>query len=322
MRIVIDKREQELINKTNEALTRLSLSEEAKNRIEVVVDNLPIGDILIQTADNVTLLIIERKTFSDLLASIKDGRYEEQSHRLLNTSELPPHSIIYLLEGMFSNVQPSSKKLIYSTMTSLHFFKGFGLMRTSSVYETAEWLIILTEKMHRNLESGKQPYYETPPYVKSLSKFTSKKDDSITPSQDNELLSTEENTSSVDIAQQSDRRSSACTTSKDDLGFTAPLVPVKPSKEPDIPINYCNFVKKVKKDNITPENIGEIVLSQIPGISAITAIAIMKKFSRFPKLMNELKENPDCLNDITTDSNGKIRKISKSCIENIKKYFL
>ena len=37
--------------------------------------------------------------------------------------------------------------------------------------------------------------------------------------------------SSVDIAQQSDRRSSACTTSKDDLGFTAPLVPVKPSKQ-------------------------------------------------------------------------------------------
>ena len=31
-------------------------------------------------------------------------------------------------------------------------------------------------------------------------------------------------TSSVDIAQQSDRRSSARTTSKDDLGFTAPLV--------------------------------------------------------------------------------------------------
>ena len=33
--------------------------------------------------------------------------------------------------------------------------------------------------------------------------------------------------SSVDIAQQSDRRSSACTTSKDDLGFTAPLVSVR-----------------------------------------------------------------------------------------------
>ena len=33
--------------------------------------------------------------------------------------------------------------------------------------------------------------------------------------------------SSVDIAQQTDRRSSACTTSKDDLGFTAPLVSVR-----------------------------------------------------------------------------------------------
>ena len=37
--------------------------------------------------------------------------------------------------------------------------------------------------------------------------------------------------SSVDIAQQTDQRSSARTTSNDDLGFTAPLVPVKPSEQ-------------------------------------------------------------------------------------------
>ena len=30
---------------------------------------------------------------------------------------------------------------------------------------------------------------------------------------------------------------------------------------------YTNVVHKVKKKNITPENIGEIILSQIPGIS-------------------------------------------------------
>jgi 5'-3' exonuclease len=82
-------------------------------------------------------------------------------------------------------------------------------------------------------------------------------------------------------------------------------------------------VKKVKKDNITPENIGEIILCQIPGISSVTAIAIMKQFGTFPKLIDELKNNPQCLDGIAGESsNGKLRKINKSSIENIRKFLL
>jgi hypothetical protein len=43
--------------------------------------------------------------------------------------------------------------------------------------------------------------------------------------------------------------------------------------------NYVNVIKKVKKENITPENIDEIMLCQIPGISSVTALAIIKKFN-------------------------------------------
>ena len=131
MRIVIDNREGELITRINEIFSLLP--EDKKKRIEIVIGNLPIGDILIQKIVDKTFLIIERKTFPDLLASIKDGRYEEQSHRLLNAGGVPPHSIIYLLEGMFSSLrEPSHKKIIYSAMTSLNYFKGFSVMRTSS----------------------------------------------------------------------------------------------------------------------------------------------------------------------------------------------
>ena len=42
-------------------------------------DTLDIGDILIKTDDDLDVLLIERKSFSDLISSIKDGRYEEQS---------------------------------------------------------------------------------------------------------------------------------------------------------------------------------------------------------------------------------------------------
>ena len=61
------------------------------------------------------------------------------------------------------------------------------------------------------------------------------------------------------------------------------------------PSNYCNLVKKVKKDNITPGNIGEIILSQIPGVSSVTAIAIMSKFTSFYNLIESLQKNPGCL---------------------------
>ena len=47
----------------------------------------------------------------------------------------------------------------------------------------------------------------------------------------------------------------------------------------------------------------------------------MKKFSTFPKLLAALKEDPDCMKDMSLDTFGKSRKINKSCIENIKKYF-
>jgi ERCC4-type nuclease len=46
---------------------------------------ITLGDIHFVN-DEKEVLIIERKSLSDLIASIKDGRYEEQSYRLINSS--------------------------------------------------------------------------------------------------------------------------------------------------------------------------------------------------------------------------------------------
>ena len=54
------------------------------NKITITTSNLPIGDIVILNDHNEEQLIIERKSISDLAASIKDGRYAEQSFRLNN----------------------------------------------------------------------------------------------------------------------------------------------------------------------------------------------------------------------------------------------
>lgn len=160
MKIIIDERETALYEKCYS----LILSQTKATCIELIKEVLPIGDIILKTDDDKDVMIIERKTFSDLFASIKDGRYEEQSYRLLNASGFPPHSVIYLLEGLTSQIDSNQKKLLYSTMTSLQYFKGFSIQRTYNISDTAEWLLIVADKIERNFNKGIIPYYLTSPF--------------------------------------------------------------------------------------------------------------------------------------------------------------
>jgi ERCC4-type nuclease len=85
--------------------------------------------------------------------------------------------------------------------------------------------------------------------------------------------------------------------------------------------DYCGVVKKVKKENITPENIGEIMLCQIPGISSTSAVAVMKEFKTVRNLLLKINENEACLKDISyVNAKGQTRKINKTVIANIIKY--
>jgi hypothetical protein len=87
--------------------------------------------------------------------------------------------------------------------------------------------------------------------------------------------------------------------------------------------DYVGVVKKVKKDNITPDNIGEIMLCQIPGISSVTALAIMEKYQNIPNLIKELELNNDTMKDLSyTNAKGQVRKINKTSIANIVKFLL
>lgn len=80
-------------------------------------------------------------------------------------------------------------------------------------------------------------------------------------------------------------------------------------------------VKRKKASNITPTNIGEIMLSQIPGISFKTASSILSNFTSFSQFMTELNEDNKCLEKITIESvNGKTRKLSSTIRNNIINY--
>lgn len=89
------------------------------------------------------------------------------------------------------------------------------------------------------------------------------------------------------------------------------------------PKTYTNVVKKVKKDNITPENIGSVILSQIPGISAKTSLIIMNKFGSLLNLLKALEKDKTCLNTLTyTTKSGQERRISSKSISSIIEYLL
>jgi ERCC4-type nuclease len=267
MKIIIDEREASLYHLCQTfAETHQMKSTPIEKRV------LQLGDIIFTSDDeSVTHLVIERKSFSDLLASVKDGRYAEQSHRLIHCFS-NPHNIVYLLEGMFSTVhQEKDKKKIISCMASLNYFKGFSLMRTVSASETAQHIVYLADKIAKELPL--------------------KKPQTIEVSQE---PSAEANTETSSDASQ----------------------PV------NVPAPYCSVVKASKKANITKENIGEIILCQIPGISSTIAVELMKPFGTFAEFMNKIKEDSVYLDSVAIETNGKKRKIGKNVIDGIRGFLL
>ena len=88
-------------------------------------------------------------------------------------------------------------------------------------------------------------------------------------------------------------------------------------------VNYCEVMKKQKKNNITPANIGEIMLSTIPGVSNKSAISIMKEYKTIKNLMEKMIEDETCLDNFKlVCESGQSRKISKTCIDNIKRFVI
>ena len=85
MKIIIDERENILYDKCIEL--KQTHAEDYPS-ITITKTMLAIGDISIITDDKKDITIIERKTLADLLASIKDGRYEEQSYRLIHSTKI------------------------------------------------------------------------------------------------------------------------------------------------------------------------------------------------------------------------------------------
>ncbi|AET73168.1 hypothetical protein PGAG_00279 [Phaeocystis globosa virus 12T] len=152
MKLFIDVREPK---KIIDYLTRLS----REHKYEVEVKQLEIGDFVIyDDINDKTLVILERKSLADLEASIKDGRYREQSFRL-GGNELHNHNIYYLLEGSITNYKKKYfVSTLYSSLVSISYFKGFSILNSLNDTETADIINAFVKKLVK--ETGNECYYK------------------------------------------------------------------------------------------------------------------------------------------------------------------
>jgi len=244
MRVVIDTREHAFIEIIRSKVVQYPF-------IDLQIAQLAIGDMEIYGRDNELLFVWERKTFQDLLSSIKDGRYKEQSFRLIHT--YGASKVIYLIEGIISQLSPSEKKLAIATMSSLSLKKNFHLWRSVHVQDSVDSFLVICEKLNNDMDKGT---------IQQL-----------------------------------------------------PILPISVHEQ------YAeNMVKKVKKENITKENIGEIFLCQIPDISSTSAKVLMNHVNGdFKLLCSIIRERPDELSELKVGGE-KPRKMSRKVFQRLAEF--
>ena len=238
-----------ILKKTNATMTKTkkSLATVATNH-EIKSERLPLGDIILHdpAGQGRDIVLFERKTLNDLAASIQDGRYKEQSFRLLQQSSsatatatasgFHPHNIVYIIEGDIGQYEAKrnknnriTKTALQSAMVSLLYYKGFSVVRTMNLGETAEFILHFADKVAKESADGGA----TPAYTRANAHTQ--------PEHHND---TESSTATHDTAERYSEVAS----------------------------------KKEKRDYITRENIGEIMLAQVPGVSPKVATAILAKY--------------------------------------------
>jgi len=265
MLIRVDMREVDLLSLFQ---INLKMVPDSKPTHSLQSEALPVGDVILSSSDGATdYIVFERKSLADLAASIRDGRYKEQSLRLQAFPNVPNHNVVYIIEGDFARYSERFSKIgkgaLQSAMCSLNYYKGFSVVRTMSVVETHE----LIQSYANKLAASPAPYGHYHCHH-----------DAGVPAQDEEggVVGT---------------------------------------------VGYCSVlkVKQVKSENITPQNIGEIMLCNIPGVSSKTAAAIVKQYPTLRALMDALTAGENCLADIRLETQ---RKLSKQCIHNIYNFLM
>lgn len=123
-----------------------------EQRSGVVEELRKINDLLtievctLQTGDYLVgdKIIVERKTLSDFLTSIKNGRIFQQAYRMAQSGK----NGLIILEGDKSMVESSSmsRKAVQGALIHLEVFIGIPVIRSKNIQETA---VLLNDIFHQ-----------------------------------------------------------------------------------------------------------------------------------------------------------------------------
>ena len=120
----------------------------SKNEIDFKTNNLNLGDIHFYYNSNL-ILLIERKTMSDLASSIKDGRHREQKFRL--KTQKKNCKVLYLYEGTPTDFkfQKVSKQTLISAINNTFIRDGFFIKETVNINETIDFILQMYSKIKK-----------------------------------------------------------------------------------------------------------------------------------------------------------------------------
>lgn len=322
MKLIIDNRETAFIEKINQLFPVLT------HQIMFEVSRLDIGDMVIRSDKQEDIVIFERKTIYDLASSIKDGRYNEQSFRL-DASPVHNHNIFYLIEGdierLYEFKARTTKSVLYSCMTSLSFYKGFSVYNTKCLEETCKFVFNFITKLKKEDFKKKMPFYRNNMIIDESAEKIS---DVPAIEKDNEDIASQEESN---VSYSAEEEVESTNTNENDTSVF--IIPNNPQTAKNIDSQYIyqspkprysEIIKKEKKANITLDNIGEIMLCAIPGIGSQCAYSIMNEYNgSILDMLTHLSEDATALDKIKIEnSQGQQRKISKSSIDNIKRFML
>jgi len=277
--IIIDNREHKLIEliKNTSSFT-----------IPYEIKKLDIGDIIITSSKHSDKsLIIERKCMTDMISSIKDGRYKEQKIRLQAEGSNSNTIICYLLEGLVNDLRkPNDKTLLYGSIISSIFRDTIPIIRTTSLQETLDILTRLYERMNKNINdffilknNNLQQDIEINDTPERIIINTSNSIVNISNSiinTSNSIINTSNSNSFIlDTPNNLNNNLNNNNLNNDNLNNN--------NENTNL---YLHSIKKCKKDNMTPKLWNQLILTNIPGVSTSIAIKINEVYPTLTSLLN------------------------------------
>lgn len=139
MKLIIDTREQSIIEYLDVAV--------AGKPIAYAINQINTGDYIITSDDDLPLACIERKTYKDLTASFRDGRYKNKE-KMIHFREQYKCDLFYIIEGTYTTDSIPLANIV-AAENHLMITDKFFVIHTENIHATVDRIISLAVSYSR-----------------------------------------------------------------------------------------------------------------------------------------------------------------------------